>query len=125
MKRFIQLTMLVLCLSMISTSCSEKKKSKLEGYEWVEGKWTSEEVFVRVTPQYYQIVGDLWDEDMDLNNAEKKDFDIKIVNNEFLGDIKGFVENDGSSKVYIDEEEKALFWIYDFDQKMFLTKNDN
>jgi len=122
MKRFFQLAMLVLCLSIISTSCSEKKKSKLEGYEWIEGKWVSEEVFVKITPQYYQYVSELWwSEDMD----EKMDYDIKIVKNECLGDIKGLVENDGFSFIYIDEAHKALYWIYDFDQKMFLTKANN
>lgn len=112
---------------MITTNCVGQNKFKLEGYEWVEGRWKSEDpagqTFVNVTPHYFQIVSEMWDDDMNLNNAEKKDFDIKIVSNEYFGDIKAIVEknSDADPRIYLDEREKALYWIYDFDQKKYLT----
>ena len=126
MNRLSHEVLLLLCLSLMLTSCVEQSKSKLEGYEWVEGKWESNDypqVYVKVTPQYYQFVGELWDEDMNLNNAEKKDYSIQIESNEYLGDIKGIIERGGAATIYIDEGKKSLYWIYDFDQKVYLTKN--
>ena len=82
--------MLVLCLSLISTSCT---KSKLKGYEWLEGEWLSDEALVIITPQYYQMIGELWDDDtVNRSNAEMRVYKIKTVHNDFLGNLKGLVE---------------------------------
>lgn len=120
--------MLTLSMGLVAISCSSKS-SKLEGYEWLEGKWKGDEVqqiFVNITPQYYQIVGELWDDDMNVGKAEKKNFSIKILNNSFLGDVKGICESndegDDFVRLYLDEAKKSIYWVYDFDQKIYLTK---
>lgn len=126
MKRLFYVLMLTLCVGLLATSCgNSKKSSKLEGYEWLEGEWKGDEVqqiFVNVTPQYYQVVGEMWDEDMNLDNADKKDYEIKIIHNDFLGDVKGICDSNDYATLYLDESKQSIYWVYDFDQKIYLTK---
>lgn len=125
MKRLLYVLMLTLSIGSSSISCNNSTDNKLKGYEWLEGKWKgteTQQIFANITPQYIQIVGEMWDEDMNVDKAKKKDYTIKILNNEFLGDIKGICETEDYATLYIDEAKQSIYWIYDFDQKIYLTK---
>ena len=126
MKQVIQRILLVVLLSITATSC-KTAVNKLQGYEWIEGQWGGDavqQVFVNITPQYYQIVGEMWDDEMDIAKAEKKSYSIKILHNATLGDLKGICDGEDSATIYIDESNKSIFWIYDFDKKIYLSKSD-
>lgn len=106
---------------------SKSAVNRLEGYEWLEANWSGsdvQQVFVKITPQYYQLVGEMWNEDMNLANAEKKEYVIKVVHDQFLGDVKGICDDQDSdyATIYLDEAKKAIYWVYDFDSKVYLTK---
>ena len=115
---------------MVNQNAAPDVKSsdnRLEGYEWLAGNWigrNTQQVFVKITPQYYQLVGEMWNEDMNLANAEKKEYVIKVVHNEFLGDVKGICDGLDSdyATIYLDEAKKAIYWVYDFDSKVYLSK---
>ena len=127
MKKIVYIIMLLQVAGMMAVSCRNAATNKLEGYEWLEGKWKGDEVqqiFANITPQYYQVVGEMWDEDMNLNKADKKDYEIKIIHSNFLGDVKGIcdIDSDDYAILYLDEAKHSVYWVYDFDQKVYLTK---
>ena len=113
-------------IGALLTSCGETN-NKLQGYEWLEGEWSGaavQQIFVNITPQYYQIAGEMWDDEMDIAKADKKDFSIKIIHDTTLGDLKGICDGEDSATIYIDESKQSIFWIYDFDKKIYLSKSD-
>ena len=125
MKRLLYVLALTLSIGVSFISCNNSTDSKLKGYEWLEGKWKgteTQQIFANITPRYIQIVGEMWDEDMNVDKAKKKDYTIKILHNEFLGDIKGICEKEDFATLYIDETKQSIYWIYDFDQKIYLSK---
>ena len=114
---------ILLIVSMLIVSCSN---SKLKGYEWLEGVWESDEYFymsVNITQEYMQSINGLLDGEGNKNiySAPKDGYSIEIVHNYFLGDIKAINQEQGT-QFYIDEAKKSIYWIYDFDQKIYLTK---
>ena len=125
MKQLLYVLTLALSIGIFTASCGNPTDNKLKGYEWLEGKWKgteTQQIFANITPQYIQIVGEMWNEDMNVDKAEKKDYTIKILHNEFLGDIKGICEKEDFATLYIDETKQSIYWIYDFDQKIYLSK---
>ena len=118
--------MLLLGLSIMTTSCSQ---NKLKGDEWLEGTWRSSTdsglKIAKITPRFFQMVDDMSDEDMDIDNAPLGDYVIKIEHNEYLrSDVKAIYANEGNAypSVYIDDEKQAIYWLYDFDIKVYFTK---
>ena len=103
MKRLFYVLMLTLCVGLLATSCgNSKKSSKLEGYEWLEGKWKGDEVqqiFVNVTPQYYQVVGEMWDESEIVDDA------VKNTNKRNIYIVKGMMNiSDFFARFHMDDE---------------------
>ena len=116
---------ILLIVSMLIVSCGN---SKLKGYEWLEGVWESDEYFymsVNITQEYMQSINGLLDGEGNKNiySAPKDGYSIEIVHNYFLGDIKAINQEQGT-QFYIDEAKKSIYYIYDFDQKVYLTKID-
>lgn len=122
MKLFFK-TLILLGFSIFVVSCV----NLIKGYEWLEGQWVSGEdsydkVCVNITKSYIQFVGELWNDDMNLDNADKQEFTIQIVHNSFIGDVKAICIDD-HPRFYIDESRQEIFWLYDFDVKMYLSKD--
>ena len=114
---------ILLIVSMLIVSCSN---SKLKGYEWLEGVWEGKDnstlfyASANITPDYIQSIYVFIDEKANVYDAPKEDYAIEIVHNSFLGDIKSI----SGTQFYIDEAKKSIYYIYDFDQKVYLTKID-
>ena len=118
-----QLIWTILGLCVILNSCT----NALDGYEWLEGTWTGEiphHVVVKITPTYFQAVNDIHDTNMNINEAKRQSYTIKMVNS-FIGDVMAICPKDGAEEFYIDENKKAVYWLYDFDQKIYLNKKSN
>lgn len=113
----------MLSAGIMFSSC-DNKKSAIEGYEWLEGKWVNDGGIyncVVITDEYCQYTSELWDNEIitDLTNQPKEPMSIEITYDQFLqGDFKTFA----GGMYFIDEVKQQIFWLYDFDIKMYLKK---
>lgn len=135
MKQLIKAVMLLLCLSTILTSCGSNKKSNLEGYEWLEGRWSFYDMEYRglicdinITPKYIQYRYEFPEEfvPVDYSTLEKIPYSIQIIRTEFNGDLKAICKSDKNGEpkpiYYINEKDKCPYFFWDFDQEMDLER---
>lgn len=123
MKRLFFLALLTLGFSVMLSSC-DSNKGALEGYEWLEGKWVSDHTpglysSVIITPNYFQCTSELHDGEVITNVAKrpKQELKIEIYYNDMLqSDVKSF------DIYHLDETRKEIYWLYDFDQKIYMRK---
>lgn len=118
--------MLVLSVNIMFSSCSNKK-SAIDGYEWLEGKWVTEDRYsddyfyncVIVGKDYFQYASELEDGEVitDVASRPKNKIEIKMY---FVRELQS------DEKVFyiyhIDEGKKQIYWLYDFDQKIYMKK---
>lgn len=104
-----------------------KEQHSLKGYEWLEGKWEDRSFDVVsyqnqhniiITKKYYQ---EIWDEEAVVEDQPKQKIAIRDADNKNES-LEHRYKSIGS--FHIDEETQRLFWIYDFDQPIYLTKVD-
>lgn len=125
MKNNFFLLMLVLSVNIMFSSCSNKK-SAIDGYEWLEGKWITEDYdsydfynCVIVGKDYFQYASGMEDGEVitDVASKPKNKIEIEMYFSEYLqSDEKVF------GIYHIDEGKKQIYWIYDFDQKIYMKK---
>lgn len=117
--------MLMLGISFTLSSCSDKK-SAIDGHEWLEGKWITEDLessglynCVIVGKDYFQYASEIEDGEVvtDVASKPKKEIEINIYFNHSLqSDVKVFGD------YHIEEGKKQIYWLYDFDQKIYMKK---
>ena len=117
--------MLMLCVSIMFSSCGNEK-SAIEGYEWLEGKWVTEDGYsedfyncVIITKDYYQYASVLHDGEVitDVASKPKEKIELEIYFDQFLQSdeiVFGIY--------HIDIGRKQIYWLYDFDQKIYMSK---
>ena len=112
-------------LTMLS-ACGSGKSNNLKGYEWLEGKWEYSspegylDTYLVITPSYYQSFRPDFDyESTDIMNQPKEAYSIALEHNDFVGDVKMI-----GGLYCIDEARKQVYWLYDFDQRIYLEKVD-
>ncbi len=120
--------MLMTCIGLaFSNYANGQKKNPLEGYEWLEGRWVTQDLdndfmyhCIIITKDFCQHTSYNEDDGIitDLKQKPKKTYTIEIESNPYIGDTK-IITGTG---YYIDEAKKQLFFIYDFDQKMYMKK---
>ena len=100
-----------------------KEQHSLKGYEWLEGTWEDREFDIGprkifITKKYYQRI---WDEEGAVEDQPKQKIAIRDAddNSEYPE-----LRYKSIGNFCIDEETQRLFWIYDFDQHIYLTKVD-
>lgn len=135
MKKLFYSIVSIIGLTMFITSCGNSSNNALKGYEWLEGRWVTEDAHlyghnnklldymyncIIITEDYCQYTSYNEDNEVitDLKQKPKQSLSIEIENNPFIGDTK-IVAGTG---YYIDEAKKQLFFIYDFDQKCYMVK---
>lgn len=113
---------------MLITSCGNSSNNALEGYEWLEGRWVTENMSsdyeyscAIITKDYCQYTSHLWDGEVitDLSGQPKLPVKIELKYDPFMGDVKAVCEG----RYYLDEARQQIYWVYDFDQKMYMEKN--
>ena len=117
--------MLTLGVGVLFSSCGAKK-SAIKGYEWLEGKWVTEDCTsdmfyncVIITSDSYKMTSYNYDGEVvtDLSDRTPTALEIETSYNEMLGsDFKTF------DVYYIDEQKQQIFWLWDFDQKVYMEK---
>ena len=119
MKKHFFVIALMFVISVVLSSCG---KNAIDGYEWMEGKWESRAAAgnltrsVIITKNHYQTTPIFPREDETYGPEEE--LVIETYYNHTLGsDVKSF--GDG---FYIDEHKHQIYWLYDFDIKMYMTK---
>jgi hypothetical protein len=127
MKKMFLSMMLALGACVMLSSCGCKKESAIKGYEWLKGKWVSEDASngeefyhcILIGDNYYQETSYNWDGEVitEPSNQPKNPINITIEYNEFLNtDVKTI------GSFYLDEEKHKLYWLYDFDIPMYMIK---
>lgn len=127
MKRILFVVMLMLNITLICSSCGGEK-SAIEGYEWLEGKWITEYLqgdvaynCCIITKEYCQYTSFNLDGEVitDVASKPKVPIVIEISYNQYLeSDCKTFADG----MYYIDENKQQIYWLYDFDQKVYMKK---
>ena len=122
MKKLLLIVILMLGVGVMFSSCSGKK-SAIDGYEWLEGKWITDIPSfyncVIVTKNYFQYASELEDGEVitDVTSKPKNDIVIEMYFNQYIqSDVKTV------GIYHIDEAKKQIYWLYDFDQKMYMKK---
>ena len=123
MKKLLLVFMLMLGIGITFSSCSGKK-SAIDGYEWLEGKWISDESeglysCVIINKDYYQSASYMEDDEVitDVASKPKQEIVIEMYFDRFLqSDVKSF------GRYNIDEGKKQIYWVFDFDQKIYMRK---
>ncbi|MBR5300585.1 MAG: hypothetical protein IKU36_10120 [Bacteroidales bacterium] len=104
------------------------ERIKHEEYEWMYGKWEMEDtsrddamyVSLIITPHYLQAYRVMIDgEGLDVGDMEKTPYEIHVSDATFSN---GFTTLDDT--FFIDQKNESIFWLYDFDMEMHLTKVD-
>lgn len=115
MKRHFFVIALMFVISVVLSSCG---KNAIDGYEWMEGKWESRwydgglRKGVIITKNHYQSANE------SETYGPEEELVIEIHYDQIIGsDVKYL--GDG---FYIDENKHQIYWLYDFDQKMYMTK---
>ena len=105
-----------------------KEQHSLKGYEWLEGKWEDRGEFgeryhlyknILITKKYYQQI---YDEEGAVEDQPRQKIAIRDAKDKNSESLEKQYKSIGN--FHIDEETQRLFWIYDFDQPIYLTKVD-
>ena len=135
MKKLFYSILLVIGLTMFITSCGNSSNNALEGYEWLEGRWVNEDEhlygpnnklldymynYIIITKDFCQYTSYNEDNEVitDLKQKPKQSLSIILQSDPFIGDAKIIA----GTSYYIDEARQQLFFIYDFDQKIYMNK---
>ena len=132
MKKLLYLALILLGIGIMSSCKGGQKNSNLQGYEWLEGRWeyTEDEMLTNkaiITPSYIQSYFVMTDEGEDASTQPKLDYEIKVCNYEFTSsDLKAICikssDGEGGPIYYIDEAAKDIYFFYDFDIEIHLSK---
>ncbi len=125
MRKFLFVAMMILGVGVMLSSC-ESKKSAIDGYEWLEGKWVTADCTIDlfyncviITPDNYKMTSFSIDGGVVTDLTDKTPEVLKIETSyvsALESDFKSF------DMYYIDEQKQQIFWLYDFDAKVYMEK---
>ena len=112
MKKRIIAVVLALFASVSFSIIPLYSQNNLNGYEWLEGFWfgeyDDEYAFIKIAKDYYQIVGNRWDDGTKIEELEKIRINIK-VRDEYWTEQSYLSLAESSPLVGIDKKSRSLF----------------
>ena len=112
MKKRIIAVVLALFASVSFSIIPLYSQNNLNGYEWLEGFWfgeyDDEYAFIKIAKDYYQIVGNRWNDGTKIEELEKIRINIK-VRDEYWTEQSYLSLAESSPLVGIDKKSRSLF----------------